>query len=155
MLPSDGLRTADLIPLPPGKTIVHVFGDFLKYLFGCAKRYITESQPNGTALWTLVENRIEFVLSHPNGWGGAQQGKMRSAAVHAGLIPDTPPGHERIHFVTEGEASLLYCIDNGLASDVIMVSLIDYPTYPCHKLICCHSPVPLLRLSTQVEVQWT
>lgn len=118
---SDGLRKADLKPLPPNKNVVQVFGDFLAYLFECAKRYIIDTHSNGASIWTSVGERIEFVLSHPNGWEGAQQSKMRQAAVHAGLIPDTPTGHSRIHFISEGEASLLYCVDNGLASDAIRV----------------------------------
>ena len=120
---SSGLRAADLKPLPLGKTAVEVFGDFLVYLFHCAKRYITETHPNGASLWMSLESRIDFVLSHPNGWEGSQQGKMRQAAVYARLIPDTPVGHSRVHFVTEGEASLLYCVDNGLATDAIHVRL--------------------------------
>ncbi|GJE90679.1 HSP70 family protein [Phanerochaete sordida] len=118
-LESDGLRAADLRPLPPGKTVVEVFGDFLMYLFDCTKKYIIETHPNGASLWSSVQDRIEIVLSHPNGWEGSQQGKMRQAAVYARLVPDTPDGHARVHFVTEGEASLLYCVDNGLAANVI------------------------------------
>ena len=120
---ADGLRKADLRSLPPNKTVVHVFGDFLAYLFSCVKRYIEDTHPNGASVWSSLEQRIEFVLSHPNGWEGAQQGKMRQAAVHGKLIPDTTAGHARVHFVSEGEASLLYCLDNGLAADAIRVRL--------------------------------
>ncbi|GBE79274.1 hypothetical protein SCP_0204720 [Sparassis crispa] len=92
-----------LPPLPLKKTVIDVFGDFLKYLFLCARRYITETHANGQQLWTSLENQIEIVLSHPNGWEGLQQTKMRRAAIAAGLIQDTPQDHNRIHFVTEGE----------------------------------------------------
>ena len=34
----------------------------------------------------------------------------------AGLIPGTPESHSRISFVTEGEASLHFAINNGFAS---------------------------------------
>ncbi|KAK0209594.1 hypothetical protein IW262DRAFT_1486534 [Armillaria fumosa] len=54
--------------------------------------------------------------SHPNGWEGTQQKKLCRAAVYAGLIPNNDKGQERIHFVTEGEASLHFCIDRGLSS---------------------------------------
>ncbi|KIP02230.1 hypothetical protein PHLGIDRAFT_122658 [Phlebiopsis gigantea 11061_1 CR5-6] len=118
-LASDGLRAADLKPLPRGKTVIQVFGDFLAYLLDCTKKYIADTHHNGEDLWASVQGQIDFVLSHPNGWEGAQQSKMRQAAVHAGLVPDTPAGHARVHFVTEGEASILYCLDNGLASDAI------------------------------------
>ena len=71
----------------------------------------------GEIIWGRIEDEIEFVLAHPNGWEGPQQGQMRAAAVLAGLIPNTDNGRARIHFVTEGEASIHYCIQNGLLSD--------------------------------------
>ncbi|KAK0448948.1 uncharacterized protein EV420DRAFT_1647225 [Desarmillaria tabescens] len=104
-----------IVPLPPGKDIVEVFGDFYAYLVECTMTFIQESHQNGAYLLASVQDHIEFVLSHPNGWEGAQQRKLRRAAVYAGLIPDDDKGHERIHFVTEGEASLHFCIDHGLS----------------------------------------
>ncbi|KAJ7578246.1 hypothetical protein C8J56DRAFT_969497 [Mycena floridula] len=101
--------------LPPGKTIVQVFADFLGYLFRCAKIYIQESCPNGLEFWATIANDIEFVLTHPNGWEGAQQNQMRQAAALAGIIPNSDDGQARIRFVTEGEASLHFCIHHGLA----------------------------------------
>jgi hypothetical protein len=118
---SDGLCKAELVPLPPNKTVIQVFGDFLAYLFGCAKRYIIDTHSNGASLWASFGQRIEFVLTHPNGWEGLQQSWMRQAAVHAKLVPDTSSGHKRIHFVSEGEASLLYCVNSGLAETAIQV----------------------------------
>ncbi|KAJ3522826.1 hypothetical protein NMY22_g11715 [Coprinellus aureogranulatus] len=61
-----------------------------------------------------VESNVEFILSHPNGWGGPQQVQMRQAAVLAGLVPDTDEGSSRITFVTEGEASLHFCVQSRL-----------------------------------------
>ncbi|KAJ7157441.1 hypothetical protein C8R46DRAFT_1226024 [Mycena filopes] len=104
-------------PLPANKTASDVFGDFLRYLFHCAKLYITDHYPNGNVMWTQLERTMEFVLTHPNGWDGEQQSKMRTAAITAGLIPNTRDDWERIHFVTEGEASLHFCIMKGLATD--------------------------------------
>ncbi|KAH9940117.1 uncharacterized protein BXZ73DRAFT_99114 [Epithele typhae] len=113
------IKRRDLPPLPRGKTVVDVFADFLAYLFRCAKRYICETHANGDSLWSSLEDRIEFVLSHPNGWEGAQQGKMRQAAVMAGLVPQTPAGQARVHFITEGEASLNFCIQSGLTNETM------------------------------------
>jgi len=39
---------------------------------------------------------------------------MRRAAVLAGLVPDNANGHSRLSFVTEGEASLHFSVQNGL-----------------------------------------
>ncbi|KAF8959231.1 hypothetical protein BDZ97DRAFT_1906233 [Flammula alnicola] len=106
--------TNDIPSLPLNKTVVEVFADFLAYLFECASSYIQDTHANGADLWASVKGQIDFVLSHPNGWEGTQQSEMRKAAVLAGLIPDTTNGHARLSFVTEGEASLHFAIQNGL-----------------------------------------
>jgi hypothetical protein len=72
-------------------------------------------------LWRGLEDRTDFVLTHPNGWEGAQQGMMRIAAVQAGLIPANEEGHSHLSFVTEGEASLHFCVQSGLTNDAIKV----------------------------------
>lgn len=120
----NGMR---LSSLPGNKTATDVFGDFLGYLFSCTKKFFVDTHANGPALWKAWENEIQFVLSHPNGWEGAQQTKMRRAAIYGGLIPDTDEGKSRIRFVTEGEASLHACILNGLAADVLSVRTIHIP----------------------------
>ena len=98
-----------------------VFADFLRYLLSCAASYIKDSHPNGVTLWETHRNDIHFVLSHPNGWEGKEQSQMRQAALKAGLITDTPEEHERISFVTEGEASLHFAIENGILSQAMKV----------------------------------
>ncbi|KAI0668096.1 hypothetical protein C8Q78DRAFT_1081498 [Trametes maxima] len=100
--------------LPEGKNILDIFSDFIDYLFRCTRDFICTAHPNGTTLWESIEDDIEFVLAHPNGWEGQQQSQMRRAAIRAGLVPDTCDGRARIQFVTEGEAGLHYCIANGL-----------------------------------------
>lgn len=102
-----------------GKTAIDIYTDFLRYLFDCARQFIIETYSE--RLWNSVEDRIEIILSHPNGWGGLQQSKLRDAAVHAGLVPDTTTGRQRVHFVSEGEASLHYCINNGLPPQALQV----------------------------------
>jgi len=107
------------IPLPHHRTAVGVLADYLEYLYKCARQYIQDTHAAGSILWQSVQERTEFVLTHPNGWEGPQQSQMRQAAVLAGLIPDTPDGQSRIQFVTEGEASLHFCVGNGLVRDAI------------------------------------
>lgn len=51
---------------------------------------------------------------------------MRRAAVLAALIDDTKGGHERVSFVTEGEASLHYAIENGVLADVVKVPVSSF-----------------------------
>jgi hypothetical protein len=118
---SSHVTDEDLPQLPPNKTAVNILADFLHYLFDCSKNFLQETHANGETLWNSMENSVDIILSHPNGWQGAQQSEMRRAAIIGGLVPDSPEGHERIHFVTEGEASLHFCLGNGLARDAIKV----------------------------------
>lgn len=116
--------TEDIPPLPKGKTAVGVFADFLRYMYSCARTYFTESNYNGEERWIKLESNAEFVLSHPNGWEGAQQGMMREAAIMAGLIPNDANGRARLFFVTEGEASLHFCIKKGLMTKATKVCIL-------------------------------
>lgn len=84
------------------------------YLFECSKAYITEAH---TCLWESLENDVEFVLTHPNGWEGPQQQQIQRAAELGGLVPAGEDGQSRIHLLTEGEASLHFCVTNILTSD--------------------------------------
>ncbi|KDR70712.1 hypothetical protein GALMADRAFT_103100 [Galerina marginata CBS 339.88] len=111
--------TDQIPPLPLNKTVIDIFADFLRYLLACAKSYIQTTHPNGSDLWNSVMGDIEFILSHPNGWEGAEQSQMRKAAVLARLIPDNTSGHTRLSFVTEGEASLHFAIRHGLPEGAI------------------------------------
>ena len=105
------------------KSVIEVLADFFRYLLKAASDYIKFYRGClGESVWQSLEGNIQFVLSHPNGWGGAQQAKMRQAAVLANLIPDSPEGHMRISFVTEGEASLHFAIEHGLPDGVVGVS---------------------------------
>ena len=92
--------------LPKGKTIVDVFADFMRYLFDSMKTLFIDTEPKG---WGSVSDNIVLVLTHPNGWGGPEQAKLRTAAVRAGIVPDTPAGRSSVLFVTEGEASFNFC----------------------------------------------
>jgi len=95
--------------LPKGKTIIDVFADFMRYLFDSTKALFIDSEPTGQLRWDSISESIELVLTHPNGWGGPQQTQLRTAAVLAGIVPDTPAGHSSVNFVTEGEASFNFC----------------------------------------------
>ncbi|KAH7912713.1 hypothetical protein BJ138DRAFT_1228277 [Hygrophoropsis aurantiaca] len=116
---SSHVSDEDIPPLPSNKTAIQVLGDFMKYLYQCAKTYIEETHASGSDLWRSVQNNTEFILSHPNGWEGPQQAQIRRAAILAGLVPDTTEGHGKIQLVTEGEASLHFCLGSGLAADAL------------------------------------
>ncbi|KIK04209.1 hypothetical protein K443DRAFT_130999 [Laccaria amethystina LaAM-08-1] len=111
--------TEEIPPLPKGKSAVDVLADILRYLFTCSSDYIQDTDVNGGELWLTLKDVIHFVLSHPNGWEGLQQDRLREAAVLAGLIPQDHSGYSRLLFVTKGEASLHFAVQNGLPSGVI------------------------------------
>jgi hypothetical protein len=104
--------------LPKGKTIIDVFADFMRYLFDSTEALFKSSEPSVT--WESI-SMIELVLTHPNGWKGPQQSKLRTAAVKAGIVPDTPAGHASVHFVTEGEASFSFCATHTQAGENLKV----------------------------------
>ena len=89
----------------------------MHYLFSCTRNYFIESHASGASMWKSMENNIEFILTHPNGWEGLQQQQIRRAAEIAGLVPSGDEHASRIHLLTEGEASLHFCVTHVLASD--------------------------------------
>ena len=118
---SAAMKTHMSTELPKGKTVVDVFADFMRYLFESTKTLFKTSEPNGELGWNSISNNIELVLSHPNGWCGPQQALLRTAAVRAGIVPDTPAGRSRVHFVTEGEASFNFCTSHTQAGKDLKV----------------------------------
>jgi hypothetical protein len=97
--------------LPKGKTIVDLYADFIRYLFDSTIAHIKEAEPTGNALWKSFGPTVELVLTHPNGWEGYQQEVMRKAVVQAEVF-SKEVALSRVSFVSEGEASLNYCVTN-------------------------------------------
>ncbi|KAG2043940.1 hypothetical protein BDR03DRAFT_940307 [Suillus americanus] len=124
-LPSSHIRDDDIKPLPHGKSAVEVLADFMRYLFQCARTYIQESHPH---FWRSVENSIEFVLTHPNGWEGQQQQQIRRAVELAGLI-SSKEEQSHVHLLNEGEASLHFCVTSVIASNILSTTPIDVSDY--------------------------
>ena len=59
---------------------------------------------------------------------------MRKAAVMAGLVPNTQAGHARLVFVSEGEASLHFAIENGMLHDAMSVRFFPF-SLPAHLIV--------------------
>ena len=122
-LQSDG----KIRPLPSGINVVGAFADFMKYLLACTSTFFTEYNANGDRTrWDALACDAEYVISHPNGWEGSQQSKLRQAAARAGLVPNTVQGRARIRFVTEGEASLHYCLNEKLIRETLSVRILRF-----------------------------
>lgn len=105
----------DLPPLPPGKSVVDILTDFIRYLFRCAKSFFEAHHSH--SLWLSVEDSIEYIFAHPSCWEGVQQQLYRQAIERAGFVPSTPKGRSRVHMLPEDEASLHFCTANLLDVD--------------------------------------
>ncbi|KAI0725425.1 hypothetical protein C8Q72DRAFT_888785 [Fomitopsis betulina] len=110
------LPGAALPPINVNRSTVEILADYLRYVFRCATTFISETNPMGRQ---ILQSGVplDFVLSHPNGWSGFQQSIMRRAAISAQLVSDDDDGISRLQFVTEGEASLQFCIATGLGDN--------------------------------------
>ncbi|KAK0434111.1 hypothetical protein EV421DRAFT_1717855 [Armillaria borealis] len=104
----------DIPPLSNLKDIVMLFSDFYKYLYDCASSAICTTGCLSESSWEEIAHDIHFILAHPNGWEGKEQAMLRDAMVKAQLIPDDDEGHAHVSFVTEGEASLHFCLAQGI-----------------------------------------
>ncbi|KII84791.1 hypothetical protein PLICRDRAFT_146294 [Plicaturopsis crispa FD-325 SS-3] len=105
------ISNLDLPPLPPRKTVEDVFVDYLGYVKQEIKKFIEDSYGDGHAIWKTLYPHMAVILTTPNGWEGRQQTRMREAAVRAELVDAS--GKQRIKFVTEAEAAVLYAADSG------------------------------------------
>ncbi|KAG1856935.1 hypothetical protein C8R48DRAFT_718351 [Suillus tomentosus] len=128
-LASSHIREGDIEPLPQGKSAVEVLADFMRYLFQCARTYIQESHLD---LWGSIKNSIELVFTHPNGWEGQQQQQIRHAVELAGLI-SSKEEQSHVHLLTEGEASLHFCVTNVITSDTFSRTPIEVSDYSDDK----------------------
>ena len=111
--------TADL---PKGKSLQDIFVDFIRYLFDSAKAFIQESEPMSKELWKSLENKIDLILSHPNGWEGREQEFLRKSIVQS-LIFTEQEALTRVSFVTEGEATFNFCVTNTKSGELLKVSV--------------------------------
>lgn len=110
------LRTAPLPPLPPSKSLTEVFGDYFAYLSSAVHSFVRSAHP--TLPHEKLFSTATYIIAHPNGWEGAQQSKLRRAAICGSLVPDSPEGRARVVFVSEGESSLHFCMKGGYVDTV-------------------------------------
>jgi len=116
--------------LPKGKSIQDIFVDFIRYLFDSATAFIQESEATGKELWESLENNIDLVLSHPNGWAGREQEFLRKSVVLASVIPEEE-ALSRVSFVTEGEATFDFCVTNTKAGEDLEVVVLSFNAGDC------------------------
>ncbi len=108
------LDAATLPPLPGDKTLLQILSDYIAYLMKCTKKFIIDTHATIADSWDELNRTAVFMIGHPNGWEGAQQQQIRRATVLGGVVPNTPEGRARVRFVSEGEASLHFCLSGDL-----------------------------------------
>ena len=113
--------------LPPGKSTQDLFVDFIRYLFDSAKAFIQESEPMGDQIWESVEQNIDLVLAHPNGWEGREQQFLRESVVKASIFTEEE-ALSRVSFVTEGEATFNFCVTTTKSGELLEVGA--FPVQP-------------------------
>jgi hypothetical protein len=131
-------------PLPAFLNIQQVYSDFLGFMFKHIESYFTKRNAGGTALWDSLKPSAVLIFTIPNGWELAQQHTIRRAAIRAGffgsgehnaLMTDTL---ERIWFVCESEAAMVYAADSGYVDSWLEVStyIAMIISVRMHTLIC-------------------
>ena len=98
--------------LPPRVTIETIYCDFLQYLLKNTKAFFEARTPNGATIWRQLIDDAEFVIAHPNAWSIAEQHVLRRAAIRADYV-SVAQADSRVRFVSEGEASVHFCIMHG------------------------------------------
>ncbi|KAF7290577.1 hypothetical protein MIND_01297800 [Mycena indigotica] len=115
-----------LPPLPANVSIKQLYTDFLRFVGDQVKVNFLASYSKSESFWNKLLESMDVVLSIPNGWEGPQQEQMRRAAIGAGLVD--AHGADRVKFVSEAEASVLYAIETG--------RITDWLTPSAHIVIC-------------------
>ena len=74
-----------------------VLVDYLRYMLKQVQVYFEPKYADGKKLWETLSPGMVVILSTPNGWEGAQQNRMRTAAIKAGVVDQN--GGARVKFV--------------------------------------------------------
>ncbi|KAF8319244.1 uncharacterized protein EI90DRAFT_2683104 [Cantharellus anzutake] len=98
-----------LDPLPDGVPLSTIYEDLFGYLIKHTQDTFIHRVLDGAHVWKTYIPSADVVIAHPNGWGLREQDFMRRAVVAANIVPESE-SHARIFFVTEGEASVHYCM---------------------------------------------
>ncbi|KAF9510510.1 hypothetical protein BS47DRAFT_64108 [Hydnum rufescens UP504] len=100
------LKTSDL---PDGIPLTQIYSDFIQYLLKHTRHFFETRVVEGESVWNNHINSADIVITYPNGWGIHEQDVLRKAAISAGC-PDPTKTTAHIHFLTEAEASVHFCM---------------------------------------------
>ncbi|KAG8739177.1 hypothetical protein FRC10_006068 [Ceratobasidium sp. 414] len=136
--------------LPAGITLDKIYTDFMGYLMKHTQEFFETRIIDGRKVWEDLHKDMTIVLAHPNGWTIREQNFLRKAAVAANYTSDAK-AHAQVHFVSEAEASVHFCmfhsdIHNRLNLNANFIvcdaggSMVDTTAY------CVKSVSPMLEL---------
>lgn len=97
-----------------------IYSDFLRYLLQHTQQFFEDHILDGKNIWQTYKPSMDVIIAHPNGWGIREQTFLRTAAVAAGFASPEQAAN-KVHFVTEAEASVHFCMyhtDLGSRLDV-------------------------------------
>ena len=78
---SDVAQRVPLPKLPKYKSIVDVYSDFYAFLLLATSTEVRKAYDDTT--WRTLSENLDFILTHPRGWGLEKHEIMRKAAVAA------------------------------------------------------------------------
>ncbi|KAG8747460.1 hypothetical protein FRC12_014070, partial [Ceratobasidium sp. 428] len=96
-------------PLPDGIPLEKIYADFMIYLMQHTQATFESHVVEGAKCWKELRDDMTIVLAHPNGWTIQEQNLLRQAAIAAEYTTEAR-GHAQIHFVSEAEASMHFCM---------------------------------------------
>lgn len=101
-----------------------IYSDFLHYLLQHTQTYFEDHILDGKRIWQTYAPTLEVIIAHPNGWGIKEQSFLRSAAVKAGFTK-AEAADSKVHFVSEAEASVHFCMFHTNLGSQLNVSCLD------------------------------
>jgi len=96
-------------PLPTGISLQTIYTDFMVYLMKHTQEFFESRILDGGKVWDELHKDMTIVIAHPNGWTVKEQNFLRKAAVAARYTSEAK-AHAQIHFVSEAEASVHFCM---------------------------------------------
>ncbi|KAG8717790.1 hypothetical protein FRC09_013662 [Ceratobasidium sp. 395] len=81
----------------------------MTYLVKHTQAYFESRVLDGPKIWKELRDDMTIVLAHPNGWTIREKNFLRKAAIAAKYTTEDK-AHAQIHFVSEAEASMHFCM---------------------------------------------
>ncbi|KAG8753939.1 hypothetical protein FRC14_005519 [Serendipita sp. 396] len=112
----NGSDSSEYPPLPRGVSLVEVYSDFIRYIYGVTKNFFINNTPNGQQTWSRLHDQMPIVFCTPNGWDLCQHAVLTDASIRAGIAAEVD-AEDCLWFLTEGEASVHYALAHNKTVD--------------------------------------